>query len=82
MQTITADLPWDHIAIDLVTPLPLSEDGMDTLLVIVDVMTKFCVLRCLKGKGMTEIARSLPEVMAILGVPKTMQSDNGSEFVN
>ena len=79
---ITADLPWDHLSIDLVTPLPLSEGGMDTLLVIVNVMTKFCVLRCLKGKGMTEIARNLWEVISLLGVPKIMQFDNGSEFVN
>ena len=82
IQAIRADLPWDHIAVDLVTPLPMTSNGEDTLLVIVDVMTKFAVLRCLKSKGMKGIAQSLWEVMSILGVPKVMQSDNGTDFIN
>ena len=45
-------------------------------------MTKFVVLRCLKGKGMEGIARRLWELLALFGVPKIMQSDNGAEFVS
>lgn len=82
LKAVSADLPWDHIAIDLVTPLPLSKNGEDTLLVTTDLFTKFTILRCLKGKGMTGIAQSIWEIMAILGVPKIIQSDNGTDFVN
>lgn len=37
MKIITASLLWDHIAIDLVTPLPQSDEGFDTLLVTCDI---------------------------------------------
>jgi len=60
----------------------MSTDGYDTMLVIVDVMTKYAILNCLKGKGMVEVARTTWEVLAIFGIPKIIQSDNGSEFVN
>lgn len=81
-RSVVADLPWDHVAVDLVTPLPLSSEGYDTLLVVVDVMTKFCILRTLKGKSMKTIAQAFWELMSTFGVPKILQSDNGSEFVN
>ncbi len=82
MKSIMAKLPWDHVAVDLVTPLPMSKNGEDTLLVAVDIMSKFCILRTLKGKGMATIAATLWEIMAIFGMPKIIQSDNGAEFVN
>lgn len=53
LKSVTAELPWDHKAIDLVTPLPNSEDRMDTLLVICDVMSRFVILRCFSSKKMT-----------------------------
>lgn len=56
LRSVVADLPWDHVAGDLVTPLPLSPEGCDTLLVVVDVMSKFFVLRNLKGKDMKTVA--------------------------
>lgn len=82
LKIISASLPWDHVAIDLVVNIPRSEDGKDTLLVIVDIMTKFAILRCLKGKSMAAISKSLWEVISVFGVPKIIQSDNGTEFVN
>lgn len=82
LRSIEASMPWDHLAVDLVTPLPMSNDGYDTLLVIVDMMTKFAILKPLKGKEMVGVARATWEVLALFGIPKIIQSDNGSEFVN
>ncbi len=82
LQTNTASLPWDHIAVDLVTPLPVSKNGEDTLLVIVDIMSKFAILKSLKSKVMMDVARALLEVCGTFGIPKILQSDNGTEFVN
>ena len=82
LKSVTANLPWDHIAIDLITPVPNSKDGYNTILTIICMMTKFAILRPLKNKAMTTVATSLWEVFSIFGIPKIMQSDNGAEFVN
>lgn len=80
--SIEASMPFEYPAIDLVTPLPMSADGYDTMLVIFDIMTKYAILKCLNGKTMVEVARATWEVLAVFGIPKIIQSDNGTEFVN
>jgi hypothetical protein len=81
LQTISADAPWDHIAIDLVTTLP--PDGLFTnLLVVTDIFSRYVVLRPLKSKEMEDVAAALWSIFAEYGLPKIMQSDNGTEFVN
>ena len=81
-RSITADLPWDHIQIDTSTHLPASTSGHHTLLVIIDVMTGLVILRALMNTKAETIARELWDVFCLLGLPKIMQSDNGTEFVN
>lgn len=34
LPSIVDDIPWDHFAMDLVTPLPLRDGGKYTLIVI------------------------------------------------
>lgn len=74
--------PWDHVQIDTATNLPESIDGMTVLLVVVDVCTGFVVLRALPNKEMETVARALWSIFALLGLPRVIQSDNGTEFVN
>lgn len=62
-------MPCDHLAMDLVTPLPMGNDGCDTVLVIVDMITKFAILKPLKGKEMVGVARSTWEVLELFGIP-------------
>ena len=81
-KSIMADKPWDHLEIDLIGPLPMSEQGMVYILTIVDVCTAFTVIRALRTKEMEEVARRLWEVFTDFGTPKVLQSDNGTEFVN
>src|SRR3990167_470739 len=82
LKSIEAELPMDHIGIDLAGPLPTTEDGYNYVLVVIDVCTKFTFLRALKSKLATEIAQSLFELFCDVGFPKIIQSDNGREFVN
>ncbi len=80
-QSITAARPGDHYQIDL-AQFVKAESGHVYCLVLVDVFSGFIVLRPLKDKKATTIARELWEVFCTLGVPKVLQSDNGTEFCN
>ena len=68
--------------IDLIGPLPTSQNGNTYILTVVDVCTAFTVLRPLKSKEMEVVARCLWEMFTDFGTPKILQSDNGLEFVN
>lgn len=91
LRAIHAELPGDHIAIDLAGPLtPPSvvtdsrgnERTMNYILVIVDVCTRFVYLRALVDKSALTVAEELFKVFCDIGFPKIIQSDNGTEFVN
>ena len=73
---------WNHISIDLLGPVPPNEEDYNYILVIVDVATRYVVLRPLVNKSATTTAQSLMEIFSDYGFPEKIQSDHGSEFVN
>ena len=82
MTAIHAQLPGEHMAVDLIGQLPTSDKGNVRILVLVDVCTRFVFLRPLKDKTALTIATELFEIFTMIGFPRILQSDNGREFVN
>ncbi|MFI5421911.1 MAG: DDE-type integrase/transposase/recombinase, partial [Nitrososphaerales archaeon] len=82
LRPISSDKPFDHVAIDLAGPFPTSSAGNHFLFVLVDVHSRFVILRALPDKKMTTIARALIDIFTLFGFPRIIQSDNGTEFVN
>jgi RNase H-like domain found in reverse transcriptase/Reverse transcriptase (RNA-dependent DNA polymerase)/Integrase zinc binding domain len=85
MKGIIPDVhePFHHIAMDLADMTDYqSVDGINYVLVIVDLFTKFMVFRPLKEKTMNAVAAELFEVGNFVGHFRVCQSDNGSEFKN
>ena len=80
-RSITALLPGDHYQIDL-AQFKKSVDCHVYCLVLVDVCTGFVMLRPLKDKLARTVARELFNIFSIIGVPRVLQSDNGTEFRN
>ena len=93
LRSVTAAMPWDHIQFDLITSLTDEEDerladpGLGQLegddlykyvLVVVDVMTGFVILRPLRDRFAEALTRELWDIFMLLGVPKIVQSDNES----
>ena len=82
MSTIVVKWPWDHIAMDLIRLLKCSERGFVFILIIIDVLTRFVVLKPLGAKEAKEIAYTLVKVFMNYRVPKMIQFDNEATFLS
>lgn len=82
LRSIHAELPWDHLAMDLGQVSQTSKAGANYFLVITDICTRFILVRALPNKASLTVSRILYLIFTDFGVPKILQSDNGSEFVN
>ena len=82
LSPISADQPFDHVAVDLAGPFSTSSRGNHYLFVLVDIHSRFVCLRAIPDKQMTTISATLFELFTMFGFPKIIQSDNGTEFVN
>ena len=82
LRFINAKYPFEHLAMDLGELGTTSPRGNNFILVVVDVFSRFVLLRPLKTKAAEEVARALWRIMCDFGAPKIIQSDNGREFVN
>lgn len=75
--------PWDDISCDLITDLPVSTQGFDTLLVIQDRFTKIAIFEPSRGipkaKELSEMF--LRRVFKHFGTPKKIVSDRGTNFI-
>lgn len=81
-KSIHATYPFDHVAIDLFGPIPESDEGNKYVFLYVDIATRFVVLRPMRDKSAEESSRALLDIIATLGPPKILQSDQGPEFCN
>jgi hypothetical protein len=80
-KSIYAARPSDHYQIDL-AQFPTSIEGWKFCLVCIDVFTGYIMLEPIIDKSASSIARALWKICCIIGIPKILQSDNGSEFSN
>lgn len=82
IRSMDARFPMGHIAVDLATFNRTSPRGNNYILLLVDLCTRFVILRALPDKSSTSVAEQLVKIFALLGWPKIIQSDNGTEFIN
>lgn len=73
---------FERIGMDIVGGLPLTSNGYNKILVIVEYMSKMIKIFPLKTKTQTEVADKLWLYISQFGPPKIIISDQGTEFVN
>ena len=71
----------DITQIDLIEMEP-DKNGYKYILDIMNTQTGFTILKPLKSKKASQIAKHLDSTIQILGPPKIIASDNGTEFNN
>ena len=74
---------FQHPYIDLLGPYPRSKRGNTILLIVLDQFSKFVFLKPLRQANSVNIVEYLEsDVFNVFGVPETLMSDNGVQFIS
>ena len=69
--------PWRDLAVDLLGPLPTGE----SILVVVDYYSRYYEIDVLRSTVTSKVISSLEEIFARHGLPESLTSDNGPQFI-
>ena len=75
---------WDDISMDFIVGLPRTSKGFDSIWVIVDHLTKSAHFIPVRKKYRASVYAKIyfHRIVSSHGVPKTIVSDRGTQFVN
>lgn len=77
-----SERPFQRIYVDLLGPYPRSKSGKTTIIIVVDQLTKFVVLKTINKAVASKIVEFLKnDIFLVYGVPEIIHSDNGVQFV-
>ena len=76
------DEPFSRILIDCVGPLPRTKSGNEYLLTIMCTSTRFPEAIPLRNIKTKSIVKALIKIFTFVGLPKSVQSDQGSNFMS
>ena len=72
--------PFEHLIIDCVGPLPQSKTGCKYMLTVMCQSTRYPAAYPLRVITARSVVKALTQFIAIFGIPKVVQSDQGSNF--
>ena len=82
-HSFTPDRPKEQFQIDLINmPNPWSNSRNKYSLVCIDIFTKKADMEPMKDKESKTCNAAMEKIFDRLGIPKTIYSDEGSEFTN
>ena len=71
-----------QLGTDLITNLPKTKKGYNTIVTVIDYTSKFVEANALKSKCAVRVAEFMYELVCRHGAAKVYISDQGREFVN
>lgn len=74
--------PWEMVSVDLIGKLPRSKSGFAYLIVMIDVFTKYVLVKPIRTATTKAILSFLEENFMMFSVPRVVTSDNGSQFIS
>ncbi|XP_030271930.1 uncharacterized protein LOC115581177 isoform X1 [Sparus aurata] len=77
-----AEHPFEHLIVDCVGPLPRSKSGSNFLLTVMCQATRYPAAFPLRNITTKSVVKALTQFMSTFGIPKVIQSDQGSNFTS
>lgn len=74
--------PFEHLIIDCVGPLPRSKSGHSYLLTVMCQATRYPAVFPLRTITTKSVVKALTQFISTFGIPKIIQSDQGSNFTS
>ena len=74
--------PFGHLLVDCVGPLPRSGSGCSYLLTIMCQSTRYPAAYPLRSITTRSVLKAITEFMSVFGIPKIIQTDQGSNFTS
>ncbi len=74
--------PFEHLIIDCVGPLPRSKSGHSYLLTVMCQATRYPSAFSLRTITSKSVVKALTQFISTFGIPKIIQSDQGSNFTS
>lgn len=82
MHTTQVQEPWEVVTVDYIGPFPRSTKGFRHLLIIQDKLTNWVEITPVQNATAPGLIRIIREkILGRFGWPKTLISDNGSQFI-
>jgi hypothetical protein len=83
LKSVVSYEPFEYIGLDMIGPLPVTNQGNCYILVVVDICTKYVIARPAPNKQSDTIASLLVSIFSDYGCTVNLTlSDNGKEFKN
>lgn len=73
-------VPLSQWAMDVLGPMPKTENGNQSILVLTDLFIKWVELFALPDQKSNQIAECLMQAIKRYSIPKTILTDNGTNF--
>ena len=74
--------PFENVAVDLAGPLPRTREGYKYILTYICLSSRYSDARPLKTVMVSELAEALLDFFCQCGIPKTVLSDQGTQFMS
>lgn len=82
-KVIDVERPFQHLFVDFLGPYPRSKNGNTKIFICLDQLTKFCFIEPIRQSSAKITIDCLAHrIFPIVGVPETILSDRGAEFLS
>ena len=81
--TDTKTTPWEKVYLDVVGPLPMTENGMKYILTCQDNLSKYFIAIPMQNQTSEEVTNAfVRNIILIYGIPTEIVTDQGSNFMS